>query len=81
LTADNIAAGSHALPPGGGPTGAFGTWHFGDLHTAIVDSREIYWNGSGTSHANGKQGTYVAVYDGTRYQLGGYPDGQPPFYP
>jgi hypothetical protein len=81
LTPANIAAGTRKLPVGGGQTGAVGTWNFGTTHTAIVDSRQIYWVGNQTSKANNKQGSYVAVYGGQRYQLGQFPSGQPPYYP
>lgn len=81
LTPSNIAAGIHSLPLAGGPTGADGTWLWGQTHTGIIDSREIYWDASKTSPANGKPGTYLVVYGGRRYRLGQYPTGQPPFYP
>ena len=81
LTPANVAAGIHSLPLAGGATGADGTWFFGSTHTGIIDSREIYYDASKTSPANGKQGTYIAVYGGRRFRLGGYPTGQPPFFP
>jgi len=77
----NIAAGTRALPRLGGSTAADGTWYYGNTHTAIIDSREIYWDESQVSPANGKQGTYVQIYGGRRYEIGQYPTGQPPFYP
>ncbi len=81
LTPANIAAGTRALPRLGGSTAADGTWFYGTTHTAIIDSREIYWDESQTSQANGKQGTYVEIYGGRRYEVGQYPTGAPPFYP
>jgi hypothetical protein len=81
LTPANVAAGIHSLPLAGGPTGADGTWYFGTTHTGIIDSREIYWNANKTSPANGKRGTYIAVYNGRRFRQGQYPTGQPPFFP
>jgi hypothetical protein len=81
LTPANIAAGTHRLPVEGGPTGFAGTWHFGPTHTAIIDSREIYWVGSQKSQANNKQGTYLQIYGGQRFQVGQFPSGQAPFYP
>jgi hypothetical protein len=81
LNPQNIAAGTHNLPAGGGPSGAAGTWHFGPTHTAIIDSRQVYWDGSKTSQADNKQGTYNQIYGGQRFQVGGFPTGQPPYYP
>jgi hypothetical protein len=81
LNPQNIAAGTHNLPVGGGPTGAAGTWHFGPTHTAIIDSRQVYWDGSKTSQADNKQGTYDQIYGGQRFQVGAFPTGQPPYYP
>lgn len=81
LTPANVAAGIHSLPLAGGPTGADGTWYFGNTHTGIIDSREIYYDADKTSPANGKRGTYIPVYGGRRFRLGQYPSGQPPFFP
>ncbi|HXA42732.1 MAG TPA: hypothetical protein VNV65_07460 [Candidatus Solibacter sp.] len=81
LTPANIAAGTKRLPRFGGATAADGTWFYGNTHTAIIDSREIYWDETQTSQANGMQGTYVEIYNGRRFELGQYPTGQPPFYP
>jgi len=80
LTPANVAAGIHSLPLAGGPTGADGTWLFGGTHTGIIDSREIYYAANKTSPANGKQGTYIAIYNGRRFRLGQYPTGEPPFF-
>ncbi|HZU73522.1 MAG TPA: hypothetical protein VE990_12200 [Acidimicrobiales bacterium] len=77
LTPAAIAAGTPNIPQG---TGAFGTWHYGTTHSAIVDSREVYWNGTTSSLANGKQGTYVQIYNGQRFQLGQFPTGSPPYF-
>ncbi len=81
LTPANLAAGTHNLPMSGGATAAFGTWHFGPTHTAIIDSRQVYWDGSRPSPANNKQGTYIQIYGGQRFQVGQFPSGQPPYYP
>jgi hypothetical protein len=80
LTPANLAAGVHSLPLAGGPTGADGTWLFGNTHTGIIDSREIYYDANKASPANGKQGTYIAIYGGRRFRLGQYPTGEPPFF-
>jgi hypothetical protein len=81
LTPANIAAGSAGLPPGGSDTSPEGPWYMGNTHTLIRGSREIYWNGSGTSAGDGKQGTYVSIYGGRFFQANEFPSGQPPFYP
>lgn len=80
LTPANIAAGSRGLPPGGSDTSPEGPWHYGSGHTLQLGSREVWWNGSGTSKADGKQGTYVALYDSRFFQLGELPAGEPPFF-
>ena len=76
----NIAVGTAKYPESGGANAAVGTWHFGSSHTAIIDSREIYWDPNGVSPADGKKGTYVAIYGGARYRLGDFPTGQPPMF-
>ena len=81
LTPANIKAGTRQLPQFGGAESPNGTWYFGDTHTAIIDSREIYWDGSQTSKLNGQQGTYVEIYNGKRFRIGQYPNEQPPVYP
>ena len=79
LTPANIAAGTRSLPRLGGSTAADGTWYYGTSHTAIIDSREIYYDETKTS-PDGKAGTYVEIYGGRRYEVGQYPTGEPPFY-
>jgi hypothetical protein len=81
LTPANIAAGSAGLPPGGSDNSPEGPWYFGNTHTLIRGSREIYYNASGTSAADGKQGTYVSIYGGRFFQSTEFPTGQPPYYP
>ncbi|HVA43898.1 MAG TPA: hypothetical protein VNF50_10490 [Acidimicrobiales bacterium] len=79
LTAAAIGANTAKIPPG---TGQAGTWNFNQgFHTAIDDSRQIYWDASGTSSANGKTGTYLEIYAGKRFGLGQFPTGEPPYYP
>jgi hypothetical protein len=80
LTIASLAAGTHKLPVLGGLHPIAGTWNWQTLHTAIVDSREIYWDGTKKSQANNKQGTYVQIYNGQRYQAGQFPSGEPPYY-
>lgn len=81
LTPANIAAGSHGLPSGGGDNTPEGPWHYGTGHTLQLGSREVYWNGTGTSKADGKVGTYVGIYSGRFFQLGEFPTGEPPYFP
>ena len=78
LTAAAIGANTRHIPVG---TGIAGTWDYGGGHTAIVDSRQIYWNASGRSQANGKAGTYDEIYSGQRFQVAQFPTGEPPYYP
>jgi hypothetical protein len=80
LTPQHIADGTHALPVAGGANGAAGTWDFSDDHTAINDSREIYWDGSATSF-DGKKGDYLETYGGKRFSSGQWPAEEPPVYP
>jgi len=80
LTPANIKAGTRELPRLGGSTAPDGTWYYGTTHTAIIDSREIYYDESQNS-PNGKAGTYVEIFGGRRYEIGQYPSEQPPFYP
>jgi len=77
----NIKAGTQHLPQFGASNSANGTWFFGNAHTGIIDSREIYWDGNKTSQLNNQPGTYVEVYNGRRYRIGEYPTEQPPVYP
>jgi hypothetical protein len=80
LTPATIATGIQALPDAGGATGAFGTWSYKDDHTAIDDSREIYWDGDATSPTGG-DGTYLETYGGRRFRQGQWPAEEPPIYP
>ena len=77
LTPAAIGAGTPKIPEGTGP---FGTWNYGGTHSAIIDSREIFWNAGKTSPGDGKVGTYDQIYGGKRFQSGQFPTGQPPFF-
>ena len=81
LNIQNLAAGTRRLPILGGPHPVAGTWNWTTLHTAIVDSRQVYWDANRKSIADGKQGTYVQIYNGQRFQAGQFPTGEPPYYP
>ncbi|HZT64989.1 MAG TPA: hypothetical protein VFA11_04300 [Acidimicrobiales bacterium] len=90
LTPANIALGTEALPPsstspaqsqnGVNPELPSGTWHFGTTHTAITDSREVYWNSTGQSTVGSHVGTYVEMYGGKRFGAGQFPTGAVPAY-
>ena len=78
LTAANIGAHTPNIP--GPSSGPFGTWDYGKTYTAIIDSRQVYYNANGTSPGNGKKGTFVEIYGGSRFSQGHYPTGEPPYY-
>ena len=90
LTPQAIADGAMTIPPGGAPDYPYGYWSFtegpdgtpgaGD-HTAVEDSREIYWTRSQQSPTNGTAGTFVATHDGKRFRNGQWPVEDPPIYP
>lgn len=80
LNPQNLGAATHALPPAGGANGAAGTWDFSDDHTAINDSREVYWDGSATAF-NGTKGDYIETNGGKRFSSGQWPAEEPPVYP
>ncbi|HSP04120.1 MAG TPA: hypothetical protein VLR27_11490 [Acidimicrobiales bacterium] len=90
LTADAIATGARTIPPGGAPDFSLGYWSFADGpdgtagagdHTAVDDSREIYWTRSKVSPENGTPGTFVETYGGQRFRNGEWPAEDPPIYP
>ncbi len=103
VTPENVAAGIRTIPPAGAPTfavgytsyqdGFDGTKGVGD-HTAIDDSREIYWVSKGCASActgsdpdpyfngaDGKRGTFKETYGGQRFNMGEWPTEDPPIYP
>jgi hypothetical protein len=90
LTPDAIAAGARSLPPGGAPDYPLGYWSFADGpqgtpgagdHTAIDDSREIYWTSKYVSEETGLPGTFVETYNGARFRNGQWPTETPPVFP
>jgi hypothetical protein len=89
LTPDTLASGAMTIPPGGAPDFPAGYWSYQDGpdgsagsgdHTAIDDSREIYWDGSATG-PDGDAGTFIETYDGRRFRNGEWPQEEPPIYP
>jgi hypothetical protein len=90
LTPDSIAAGAPTIPPAGAPDYPFGYWSYADGpdgtpgagdHTAVDDSREIYWTSKYVSSETGKAGTFVETYGGRRFRNGEWPHEEPPIYP
>lgn len=80
LTPENIGRGLRALPDGGGEKGPQGTWSFKGDHTAVDDSREIYWMRNKPGF-DGGNGTYVETMGGKRFRTGEWPKAEPPIYP
>jgi hypothetical protein len=65
-----------------------GLWRFntnpdgspGCDHTAVEDSREVFWSGS-TNGPDGKAGTFIATMSGKRFTNGEWPAEDPQVYP
>jgi hypothetical protein len=76
LTPQTIKAGIQSQPPGGTKAAPVGLWDYHGDHTAINDSREIWWNANGTGY-DGKKGTFVETMGGKRFQSGEWPPGEP----
>ena len=104
LTPQNMAATYWRLPPGGAPEFEVGYTSYltgpdgsrdGRDHTAVDDSREIYWlctrigagDAEGTSRCeepkgyDGKGGIYKSTYGGKRFLPGQWPREDPPVFP
>lgn len=90
LTPQTIADAVSSIEPGGAPDFPFGYWSYRDGpdgtpgagdHTAVEDSREIYWTSKFVSPITGKPGTFVETYDGRRFRNGEWPAEDPPIYP
>lgn len=103
LTPDNVASGVMTIPPGGAPDYPVGYTSFLDApdgtpgggdHTAVDDTREVYWvaearNGAATGSASdtyyngadGKDGTYKESMNGQRFRNGEWRTEDPPIYP
>ena len=80
LTPQNIARGLRSLAMSGGPHAPFGQWAFKGDHTAIDDSREIYWDSTATGF-DGNAGAYKESYGGRRFLSGQWPREEPPIKP
>jgi hypothetical protein len=70
LTPQNAALGIRQYP-NAGIGGGNGTWSWAHDHTATIDAREIYWDGS----------HFQETYGGRRFQSGQWPAEEPPIYP
>jgi hypothetical protein len=88
LTPTTMAQATYRMPRGGAPAYAIGLVSFRDGadgtpgatdHTAIDDSREIWWNANGTGF-DGKKGTYEQTYGGKRFTNGQWPREDPPVF-
>jgi hypothetical protein len=89
LTPQNMARGLRAIPNLGAPLYQYGQWSWNvgangkpgtGGHTAGIDARFVWWNGSAISPLNGKVGTYIAAYGGKRFTLGNFPTTLPPMF-
>jgi hypothetical protein len=89
LTPQNVARGLHALPTLGAPNYSYGSWSWntgpsgnagGGDHTAVNDARLVYWAGDQISPVNGKMGTFIAIDNGKRFELGQYPKTLPKLF-
>jgi hypothetical protein len=70
LTPQHAADGIRRVPNLGGQNAGAGTWSWARDHTATIDAREIYWDGS----------HYKETYGGRRFQSGQWPAEEPPIY-
>jgi hypothetical protein len=88
LTPENVARGAWSLPPVGDEDSAAGVWWYGDSvdgdggdHTATQDSKEVYWDGDAppeeTEVNQSVRGDFIPTFDGRRFQLGEWPEGDP----
>jgi hypothetical protein len=91
LTPANIEKGISTMPALGGPDYAVGKWNYSKGsdgnpdHTAVDDSREVYWDGSAApgpeERDKTKKGAFVESEPGKRYDLGQWPTTEPKVYP
>jgi Periplasmic binding protein len=88
LTPENVALGAWSLPSMGDQDSAAGVWFYGDSvdgdggdHTAVQDSKEVYWDADAppeeTEPDQDAQGDYLPTYGGRRFQLGEWPEEEP----
>ena len=88
LTPENVARGAWSLPPMGDEDSAAGRWWYGESvdgdggdHTAVEDSKEVYWDADAppeeTEPDQDARGDYIPTYGGRRFSLGDWPEGEP----
>ena len=87
LTAANIERGIQSMPPLGAPEFPAGKWFYGagidgePDHTAVDDSREVYWDADAPPGPDEpdrtKRGSFVETEAGVRYDLEEWPEGDP----
>jgi hypothetical protein len=86
LSAQSVATGLVGLPASGAPDLAFGLWRYRPGlgasidHTAVDDSREVYWDGQARGY-DGESGTFRETYGGKRFANGRWPAEEPRVYP
>jgi hypothetical protein len=81
-TPASIRAGLFSADPiGGDPVHA--KIYFGrpNDYTGIKDAREVFWCQTATSGIDGKQGAYVPVNGGKRFEVGQWPAEEPKVFP
>lgn len=91
LTPENIEKGIAKMPSLGAPDFAVGKWSYGNGadgtpdHTAVDDSREVYWDGTAEpgpeERDRTKKGSFVESEPGKRHDLGDWPTTEPKVYP
>ena len=91
LTPANIEKGIAKMPALGAPDFAVGKWNYGNGadgnpdHTAVDDSREVYWDGAAEpgpeERDRTKRGSFIESEPGKRYDLGDWPTTEPKVYP
>ena len=80
LTGSALGHGTKALPALGGENLPQGIWQFGNTHTAIKTTQEVFWDSQAKS-SDGRQGDFIATFDGRWFRLGEFPIGRPDIKP
>ena len=80
LNPASIADGIRRMGTVGGADGPLGTWSYNGDHTAVDDSREIYWERNKVA-ADGQRGAFIEASGGRRFQSGQWPAEEPSIYP
>lgn len=89
LTPQNLARGLHALPVLGAPSYSYGAWSWNvgptgkagaGEHSPLINARFVWWDANAPSPVNGMKGTFVAIDNGKRFDLGQWPTSLPPLF-